>query len=135
MIALIISDRTACKRSNETIHFSAVVTLLLKRRLNVCNYLVRRHAVIRVDRSIPCVIRVGIVTPGWEPVPGPPVIRRSEHKRDVVTVMTAPPGLIVPLRFVVAEHCVLLALPVLASLDPSPLLEFHGWRLCSIRLF
>src|SRR6201989_1196432 len=49
--------------------------------------------------------------------------------------MTAPPVLIVPLCFVIAKHCVSLALPVLTSLDPSPLLEFYRRRLGSIRLF
>ena len=88
-----------------------------------------------IDRSIPCIIRVGTVTPGWEPIARVPVIRRAEHKREVVTVMTVPPVLIVPLGFVVAKNCVFLALPVLASLDPSPLLEFYGWRLRSVRLF
>src|SRR5262249_10195026 len=32
-------------------------------------------------------------------------------------------------------HCILLALPILASCDPFPLLEFYRWRLCGIRLF
>ena len=49
--------------------------------------------------------------------------------------MTAPPVLIVPLCAVVAKHCVFLALPVLAPLDASPLLEFYRRRLRSIRLF
>ena len=97
MIALIIRDRTTRERSNETIHFSVVITLLLKRCLRVRNYLVWWQAIMSIDRSIPCIIRVGSITPGWEPIARVPVIRRSEHKRDVVTIMTAPPVLIMPL--------------------------------------
>ena len=135
MITLIICDRTARERSNETIYFSAVVTLLLKTRLHIRNYLVRRHAIVAIDGPIPCVIGVGTVTPGRKPVAGVPIIRRSEYEHEVVAVMSVPPILIVPLWFVVAKHCVFLALPVLASLDPSSLLEFYRRRLRSIWLF
>src|SRR5262249_61550348 len=103
--------------------------------MHIRNYLVRRHAIVAIDWPVPGIICVRIVTPSWEPVAGVPIVRGSKHEHDVVTVMTAPPVLIVPLRFVVAKHCVFLALPVLASLDPSPLLEFHRRRLCSIWLF
>src|SRR5436190_22763562 len=97
VIALIIGDRTTRERSNKAIHFSVVITLLLQRCLRIRNHLVWRQPVVGVDRSIPRIIGVGIVTPSWEPVARVPVIRRSERKRDVVTVMTAPPVLIVPL--------------------------------------
>src|SRR6516162_10842667 len=134
MIALIIRDCPTRERSNKTIHFSAVVTLLLKRRLHVGNYLVWWHAIVTVDRPIPRIIRVEIVTPGWEPIPGVPKVRSSERKHDVVMVVVMPPVMIVPLCLVVAKHCVCLTLPILASLDASPLLELYRRRLCRIRL-
>ena len=135
MIALVICDRATRERSNKTIHVSVVVTLLLKRRLHIRNYLVWWHAIVSVDGSIPCIIRAGIVTPGGKPITGVPIVRSTEREHDVITVMTVPPVLIVPLWLVVAKHCVLLALPVLASLDPSSLLEFYGRRFRSVRLF
>src|SRR5215475_4250374 len=140
MIALIICDRTTCKRPNKTINFSLVIALLLQRSLHIGDYLVWWQAIISVDRSIPCIIRVGIVTPGWEPIPRVPIVRRTEDEHDVVTVMVMPPVLIVPLCFVVAEHIVLLAVPVLASLDASALLELHRrglrcvWLFCNIKV-
>src|ERR1041385_558762 len=112
-----------------------VITLLLQRRLHIRNDLVRRHAIVCVNRPIPCIVRVGIVTPGGEPVTGIPIIRRSEREHDVVTVMAAPPVLIVPLRLVVAKNRVPLALPILASLNSSSLLESHWRRFCGIGLF
>src|SRR4029434_4048398 len=135
MIALIICDGTARERANKTIHFSGVIALLLERGLHISDHLVWWQAIISVDRSIPGIIRAGIVTPGWEPIPGVPIVRGTEHEHDVVPVMVMPPVLIVPLWCAVANHGVLLPLPVLASFDPSPLLEFYGRRLCSIRLF
>ena len=97
VIALVISNRAAGERSNQAIHFSAVITLLLQHRLHISDNLVRRQAIVAVDGSIPCVVGVGIVSPRGKPISGVPIIWGTEHEYDIVTVMVVPPVPIVPL--------------------------------------
>src|ERR1700757_3747201 len=134
MVALVICDRSTRKRSDQAVHISMIITLLLQRRLRVSNYLVGRQVISRVNRTIPGVIRVGIVAPCGEPVARVPKIRSAEHEYDAV-VMAVPPVLIVPFRFVVAESSILVALPVLASFNAPALLKLHRWGLSGIWLF
>jgi len=97
VIALVIRERCTRKRANETVHVSAVITLLLERSLYIGDDLVGRQVIISVDGAVPGILRVGIIAPGREPITGVPVIRGAEHERDVVTIMVVPPALIVPL--------------------------------------
>src|SRR5206468_10283863 len=135
VIALVICDRTACKRAKETIHLSVIITLLLQRSLHISNYLIWRKTIIRVDRTIPGIIRIGSVAPRREPVTGAKVIWGSERPHDVIAVMAMPPTLIVPLCGEVADNSVLFALPVLTSLNVFALLALHSSCLGGGRLF
>src|SRR5207247_8206905 len=135
MVALVSGDSSARLRSEQTVYFVVIITLLLQRRLDVCNHLVRRQVVIRRDRAIPSVISIRRVAPGRVPVTSVQEIRRAEHEHDVIAVVAMPPTLIVPLCMVVAENSILLALPVLASFNVSTLLQLHGRSLCGLWLF
>ena len=97
MIPLVICDCAARKRTNEAVHLPVVVTLLLKRSLDIGYYLVRWQVIITVDRTVPGVVCIGIIAPSREPITSVPIIRCSEHKRNVVTIMAVPPTLIMPL--------------------------------------
>ena len=125
MIALIICDRTTRERSNETVHVSTVITLLLKSRLHIRNYLVWWQAIISVDRSIPCIIGVGIVTPGWEPVTAIPIVPTAADQEEV-RVIRGIPGLVVPCGLVRSVDLVMGALPVIGVLDAIVLVERYA---------
>src|SRR4029077_18816611 len=134
MVALVIRDRSTCKRSNKTIHFAMVIALLLQRRLHIGDDLIWRQIVVTVDRSVPGIIRVRIVAPRREPVTRVPIIWGAENEHDPV-VMAVPPTLVMPLCPVIPKNRITLALPVLASLDASTLLEVHARGLCRVWLF
>src|SRR5262249_10292278 len=122
-------------RANQTVHVAAVITLLLQRGLHISNYLVGRQVIVCIDRSIPRIIRIGIIAPGGEPVTRVPIIRCAEHEHNVIMIMAAPPILVVPLCLVTAKHSILLSLPVFASFNVSALLELHSWRFRGVWLF
>jgi hypothetical protein len=134
VVALVVCDRTTCKRSNKAVHIALIIALLLERRLHIRNHLIGRQIVISVNRAVPGVIGIGIIAPGRIPVTCVPKIRGAENEYHAV-VMIVPPVPIVPLRFVVAESSVTFALPVLASLNAPALLELHRRRLRGVGLF
>src|SRR5437867_2248463 len=52
VIALVICNRIARQRSEQTVHVAVVITLLLERGLDIGNYLVGRQTVVAVDGAV-----------------------------------------------------------------------------------
>src|SRR5437588_12155452 len=117
MVALVIGDRRARERPEQTVHFAVIISLLLQRRLHVGNHLIGRQIVIAVDRSVIWIIRVaGIVAPGRVPKSVVPIIISPTEESDAA-VTVSPPTPIVPLGSVSPEGLVTLALPILTALN------------------
>src|SRR5262249_32668344 len=106
----------------------------LQRGLHISDHLVWGQVVVSVDGAIPGIICIRIVAPGREPVTCVPIIWRAKHEHDAA-MMTAPPGLVVPLGRVVPENGIPGTLPALATLNVFTLLEFHRRSFCGIWLF
>src|SRR5713226_9638255 len=129
MVALVIRDGRAREGTKQTVHFAVIISLLLQCRLHIGNHLIGRQVVIPVDRPVISVIRIGSITPCWEPEARVPIIPSAIYENYAV-IMAPPPTLVVPLRRIIPENRISLALPVLASLDASALLEIDGCNFC-----
>src|SRR5207244_8410969 len=86
-----------------------------------------------VNRPVISVIRIGSIAPRRIPVARVKSIPPTEYEYDIIG-MAVPPTLIVPFGVIVAKCRILLALPVLASLDVSALLEVYGCEFCRSRV-
>ena len=102
---MVIRDCGTCLRPEKTIHFAVIITLLLQRGLHIRDYLIGWQIVIAIDRTVVCIICVGIVAPCWIPITRIPVIRATEHENDA-RVVVPPPVSIMPFRFVISERLI-----------------------------
>src|SRR6476660_285472 len=90
VIALVTGERGAGVRADETVHLIIIITLCLKRGLDVHDHLAGIEVVVAVDRlvvSISAVTR--IVSVGRVPVTVVPIVIAPGEKRDAG--ITAPP--------------------------------------------
>ena len=92
---MVICDRGASKRPEQTIHFALIIALLLQRGLHVGGHLIRWQIIITIDRAIICIIRVGIVTPSRVPISRIPSIPPTVYENDPI-IMVSPPVPVVP---------------------------------------
>jgi len=95
MITLTARDCGAGERSHLAIHGVGVVTALLQCNLNAGHDLMRRKAVVTVNRFVVPVIRVRIVTPGRIPPPVIPTPPAPVEKDDGDAVVSPPIGAMV----------------------------------------
>src|SRR5207237_7942573 len=126
LVPLVIGDGRTRQRTEQTVHFAVIISLLLQRRLHVGNHLIGRQIVIAVDRSVIWIIRIaGIVAPGRVPKSVVPVIISPTEESDAV-VTVSPPTPVVPLGPVSPERLVMLALPILTALNLIVRSQLHA---------
>src|SRR4051794_30963860 len=90
MVTLVSRQGCARVRADQAVHRITIITLFLKRGLDIRDHLSRREIVIAVDRLIVSVSAVvGIVAVGRVPIAIVPVVISAAEKDD--PIVTAPP--------------------------------------------
>jgi hypothetical protein len=102
MISLKSGECPACLRSEYSINWAGVITLLLQCELHVRNDPIRRQVGVAIDRSVVCVVSGPVIALSRIPVAGVPVPPPAQHKHDA-RVVTPPPGAVMPAPVVIAK--------------------------------